>query len=234
MHHENILQGMNKIEPSKIPANVVLQKERTQAIGEAKRDAAAMQAAANTLAGLPDFEMPNTVNVEDWRQALATADRRKDAAYKAIEADARLTSNEKTESRKEWAAWHRSITTACNTIVRALAEYTGMFAFDPSSHTFTPSPDLFNAIDEKISRPVPQACKDHALLICRVADALAALREWESKNNVRKLRLEELLSLDEEKLAEAWADGSIFYPAPSDGWEARCIAGRKLAESQYV
>lgn len=234
MHHENILHIMIKIEPSKIPAKVVLQKERTQAIGEAKRDLAAMQAAANTLAGLPDFEMPTTANVEDWRQALATADRRKEAAYKAIESDARLTATEKELSRKEWATWHRSIATACNTITRALAEYKGMFAFDPASHTFTPSADLYAAIDDKISRPVPQEAKDHAQLICRVADSLAALREWESKNNICKLRLEKLLSLDEEQLAETWADGGIFYPAPSDGWEARCLAGRKLAEAQYV
>lgn len=234
MHHENFLHIMYRIEANKIPSKVVLQKERTQAAGEAKRDASAMQAAANTLAQMPDFSMPTTANVEDWRQALSQADKRKEAAYKAIEADARLTSNEKAESRKDWATWHRSIATACNTITRALTEHTGMFAYDPTSRTFTPSADLFNAIDEKISRPVPQEAKDHAQLICRVADAIESLRDWESKNNVRKIRLEELLCFDEEQLAEAWADGGICYPATSDGWEARCLAGRRMAEAQYV
>ena len=86
-------------------------------------------------------------------------------------------------------------------------------------------------------RDVPPEARDHALLLAIVWDAINGLRKWEQEHDVKKIRLEELLSLDETQLAETWANGNIHYPSYQDfdkAMELRNKSVREYVESTFV
>ena len=229
---------MRRIDPAGIPAKVVLEKERTEAAGEVKQALCSIQDAVVCLQNLQDFEAPLSADPNDWQEALKKADKRKDEALKAIASNMMLTQENKVELAGEWKEWHKKAATACNTVVKQVTKYAGCkFAFCSSVQNIVPTIPTMEVAEAEAMRDVPPEARDHALLLAIVWDAINGLRKWEQEHDVKKIRLEELLSLDETQLAEAWVNGNIHYPSYRDfdkALELRNKSVREYVESTFI
>ena len=159
------------------------------------------------------------------------ADKRKDEALKAIAADMRLTQDGKEDVAGEWKEWHKKAATACNTIIKHLTNYSAcQFTFSSSTQNIVPTIPITEVAEAEAMRDVPPEARDHALLLAIVYDAINGLRKWEREHDAKKIRLEQLLSLDETQLAEAWANGNIHYPSYHDFDKARELSNKFVRE----
>lgn len=222
---------MKKLDRERIPAKVVLEKERLEAAGEITQAVKSIQDAVICLQNLPDIETPVSADPNDWKEALKKADKRKDEALKAIAADVVLTQNGKAELAGEWKQWHKQAATACNTIFKMLKDYAAcQFTFSSSTQNIVPTIPIAEVAEAEAMRDVPKEAKDHALLLAIVFDAVSGLRRWEQEHAVKKVRLEQLLSLNEEQLAEAWANGNIHYPSYTDFDKAKELSNKSICK----
>lgn len=203
---------MKKLDRERIPAKVVLEKEKLDAAGEIRLSIGRIHDAVRHLQEMQDFEVPQSADPNDWQEALKKADKRKDEALKAIAADMRLTQDGKSELADEWKEWHRKAVGYTNTVLKQITQYQECkFVWDSQAKTIIPSVPTMEVATAQAMRDVPPEARDHGLLLAIVFDAVSGLRRWELEHNVKKIRLEELLSLDETQLAEAWVNGN-FYP----------------------
>lgn len=229
---------MRRIDPAGIPAKVCLEKERTEAAGEIRLAIGSIHDAVRRLQDLQDFEAPKSAEPNDWQEALKRADKRKDEALKAIASNMMLTQENKMELAVEWKEWHKNVVTSCNSIIKHLTKFSACkFVYDVNNKDIVPSISTMEVAEAKAMRDVPVEAKDHAFLLCVVYDAINGLRQWEKEHGVIKTRLEQLLNLDEQKLAERWAEGSVFYPSyQSDGLalEVRNKSVREYIEGTFV
>lgn len=229
---------MRRIDPASIPAKVVLEKERTEAAGEIRLAIGSIHDAVRHLQDLQDFEAPLSADPKDWKEALNKADKRKEEALKAIASNMMLTQDNKLELAGEWKDWHKKAATACNTIIKMVTKYAACkFTFDFEQQDIVPTIPTLEVAEAEAMRDVPPEARDHALLLAIVFDAVSGLRRWEQEHGVKKVRLEQLLSLDEVQLAEAWANGSVRYPSYQDFDKATELKNKsicKYVESTFV
>lgn len=229
---------MRRIDPASIPAKVVLEKERTEAAGEIRLAIGSIHDAVRHLQELQDFEAPRSADPNDWKDALKKADKRKDEALKAVAADMSLTQQNKMELAGEWKEWHKKCASFVNCIVKQLTKYAACkFKFDMELQDIVPTIPTMEVAEAEAMRDVPPEAKDHALLLAIVWDAINGLRKWEHEHDVKKVRLEQLLSLDETQLAEAWANGNIHYPSYQDfdkALELKNQSVRRYIEGTFV
>lgn len=229
---------MRRIDPASIPAKVVLEKEKTEATGEIRLAIGSIHDAVRHLQELQDFEAPLSADPRDWQEALKKADKRKDEALKAIASNMMLTQENKLELAGEWKEWHKKAATACNTIVKQITKYAACkFTFDLVLQDIVPTIPTMEVAEAEAMRDVPPEARDHALLLAIVWDAINGLRKWEREHDAKKIRLEQLLSLDETQLAEAWANGNIHYPSYQDFDKARELSNksvRRYIEGTFV
>ena len=192
-----------------------------------------VQDAANALRSLQGFSIPPTADITAWEKALNAATARKEKAVEAITDDPTLTDEERKAKAKTWRGWHKQLAMYCATITSTIHAYpTLKWTFDEATATLTPSADIFAIATAAATVDVPAEASDHAMLICFARDAVNALRKWEREHNVAKVRLEVLLDLDEDELAERWATGSIQY---DDTFATpQVLAARTYREKQYL
>lgn len=222
---------MNKLDRERIPAKVVLEKERLETEGEIGKAVKSIHDAVISLQNLQDFETPLSADPNDWQEALKKADKRKADALKAIASDIMLTQDGKEELAAEWKQWHIKAATACNTIIKHLTNYPACkFVFSSSTQNIVPTIPITEVAEAEAMRDVPKEAKDHALLLAIVFDAVSGLRRWEQEHGVKKVRLEQLLSLNEEQLAEAWANGNIHYPSYTDFDKAKELSNKSICK----
>lgn len=229
---------MKKMNRELVPSQIMLEKERVEAAGEIGKAVKSIHDAVISLQNLPDFEIPKSADPNYWQEALKKADKRRNEALKAIAADIRLTQDGKAELAGEWKQWHIQAATSCNIIIKHLTNYHACkFVFSSSTQNIVPTIPIMEVAEAEAMRDVPAEAKDHALLLAIVFDAVSGLRRWEQEHGVKKVRLEQLLSLDETQLAEAWANGSVRYPSYQDldkATELKNKSVREYVESTFV
>lgn len=202
---------MRKVDITKIPQKIVLEKELYQAVGELNQAVRQIQDAVCALKEIQDITIPASADPNAWSEALKDADKRKDVALKAIEADVSLPTNSKQKLAQDWKEWHKTVAVNMNIIIRLVKKNPDCkFQWND---TIEPTAPILEVAEAQAVRDVPKEARDHALLLAVVFDAINGLRKWEYENGVRKVRLEQLLSLDEKQLAEAWVNGSLYYPS---------------------
>lgn len=203
---------MRKVDITKIPEKIVLEKELNQAAGEINQAVRQIQDAVCALKEIQDITFPTSADPSAWSEALKDVDKRKNVALKAIEADVSLPTNTKQKLAQEWKEWHKTVAVNMNIIIRLVTKNQDC-KFQWKNNTIEPTAPILEVAEAEAVRDVPSEARDHARLLALVYDAIDGLREWEHQNGVRKVRLEQLLSLDETQLAEAWANGSLYYPS---------------------
>lgn len=228
--------NMRKIHPENLPAQVVLEKEKIEAIGEIQQSVRQIKEALSKLKELQDFTLPTSADPSAWNEALNNADKRKADALKAIDSDMALPTNTKQKLAQEWKEWHKAVAVNTNIIIRLVTKNPDC-KFEWKNDTIEPTVPAMEVATVQAMRDVPSEAKDHALLIAIAHDAVKGLREWEREHQVKKIRLEQLLSLDSTQLAEKWANGDVFYPTYQSfdlAWERSNQSIRDYIENCYI
>ncbi len=220
---------MRKLDKQKIPEKIVLEKELNQAVGEISQAVKQIQDAVCALKEIQDITIPASADPNALSEALKDADKRKDAALKAIEADLALPTNSKQKLVQEWKEWHKSVAVNVNIIIRLVTK-NPLCKFEWKNGTIEPTAPILDVAEAQAVRDVPKEARDHARLLAIVWDAINGLRKWEHEHDVKKVRLEELLSLNEEQLAEAWANGNIHYPSYTDFDKAKELSNKSICK----
>lgn len=218
---------------TKMPRRITDTRQRQDIDNDLRFAVRRVQEAVNALRELQGFTIPATADPAEWEKALNAATARKEKAVEAITDDPTLTDEERKAKAKTWRGWHKQLAMYCATITSTIHDYpTLKWTFDEATATITPTADIFALASDAATVDVPAEASDHAMLICFARDAVNALRKWEREHNVAKVRLEVLLNLEEDELAERWATGSIFY---DDTFATpQVLAARQFKENQIL
>lgn len=206
-----------------MPEKVVVEREKDTALAKVKQDIFALKAAWLQLKFVKDFSFPNDLK----KLSAADLDTQLEKRLNAVENDFSMTENEKADRREKWKRLYRSAVANVNVIAHILESNPELSLTIEEDGTIKELSDIGMLAAKRAIRDVPPLAKEHAKHISKVLDAVRELREFESKNNVRKIRLESLLLTTIDQIAEGWASGSIlkneFYSTTQELIESRYI-----------
>lgn len=216
------------IDVKEIGKTIIVERERVSLDNELRKDIRLMQDAYAALRNMPDYLCPVVLGELNTQEI----DRLTAQRVGRVEADDSLLNSEKEQRIKVYKNLHRAVVTQINTIKRILDKWPdALFEYSETLQNIVPTSDLQKIVEQRCERQVPELCKQHARLICNVFQSISKLREFEKSEGVSKLRLENLYNLSSDRLAEAWADGSIMQPVLDVSDElSRCIFYRRQAQ----
>ena len=225
--------NISMLDYTKMPRRITDTRQRQDIDNDLRFAVRRVQEAVNALRELQGFTIPATADPAEWEKALNAATARKEKAVEAITDDPTLTDEERKAKAKTWRGWHKQLAMYCATITSTIHAYpTLKWTFDEATATITPTADIFALASDAATVDVPAEASDHALLLGNVLTAINGLRKWENAHNVAKQRLEGLLFLTEDDLAELWATGSILrddtFATP------QVLAARKFKEQSFI
>lgn len=197
------------IDAKEIGKTIVVERERISTDNELRNDVRLLQDAYAALRDMPDYQCPvalSEINTQEIDRLTAQRVGR-------VEADESLLKSEKEQKIKVYKTLHRAVVIQINAIRRIFEKWSDVdFQYSETLQNIVPTSDLQKIVEQRCVRQVPELCKQHARLICNVFQSISKLREFEKSEGVSKLRLENLYNLSSDRLAEAWADGSIMQP----------------------
>ena len=177
------------IDAKEIGKTIVVERERVSTDNELRNDVRLLQDAYAALRNMPDYLCPVVLGELNTQEI----DRLTAQRVGRVEADDSLLNSEKEQ--------------------RIFEKWSDVdFQYSETLQNIVPTSDLQKIVEQRCVRQVPELCKQHARLICNVFQSISKLREFEKSEGVSKLRLENLYNLSSDRLAEAWADGSIMQP----------------------
>ena len=231
MRHNKLKYSM--IDYTKMPTRITDTRKRQDIDNDLRFATRQVQDAVTALRSLNGFTVPATADIDEWTNAVACAREKNERAVQAIADDPTMTDEEKVKKSKSWKTWLKQVAMYSSTITSTIRAYpTLKWTFDEATATITPTADIFALSCDAATVDVPDEASDHALLLGNVLTAINGLRKWENAHNVAKQRLESLLNLDEEELAELWATGAILrddtFATP------QVLAARTYRENQYL
>lgn len=220
------------IEVAKIPKQIVIEREAHDVDCQLRADVRKMQDAYVVLRDMADYQCPE--NVEEL--TTDAIDRLTEERINKALADDTLLPSEIEERIKKFKSLHRIVVTQLNIIRRIIDRWPdAAFAYDAEVRNITPTADLAAAIEKRCLREVPSIASQHGRLIANVKQAVEKLRLFEQGENVAKIRLEQLFSLDAHSLAGMWADGSIKKPViTNEPWMRSAASMREFQEKMYL
>ncbi|MBQ8095949.1 MAG: hypothetical protein IJ243_02515 [Prevotella sp.] len=218
---------------TKMPTRITDQRKQQDIDNDLRFAVRQVQDAITALRSLQGFTIPATACIDEWTNAVAAAREKKERALQAISDDPTLQEEEKAAKVKKWKTWLKQVAMYSSSITSAIhARPELKWTYDEATATIVPTADIFALACDAATVDVPDEASDHAMLICFARDAVNALRKWEREHNVAKVRLEVLLNLEEDELAERWATGSIFY---DDTFATpQVLAARQFKENQIL
>ena len=221
------------IDVKEIGKTIIVERELIEVENELRKDIRQMQDAYAALRDMTDYQCPVTLNEINTQEIdRLTAER-----VNRVEADESLLPSEKEQRVKIYKNLHRAVVTQTNAIRRIIEKWSDVdFQYSETVKNIIPTSDLKLIVEQRCVRQVPELCKQHARLIRNVFQSISKLREFEKSEGVSKLRLENLYNLSSDRLAEAWADGSIMQPVldVKDELSRSTLYRRQAQENLYL
>lgn len=221
------------IDVKEIGKTIIVERLRVSLDNELRNDVRLLQSAYAALRDMTDYQCPVTLNEINTQEIdRLTAER-----VNRVEADESLLPSEKKQRVKIYKNLHRAVVTQINAIRRIFEKWSDVdFQYSETLQNIVPTSDLQKIVEQRCERQVPELCKQHARLIVNVFQSISKLREFEKSEGVSKLRLENLYNISSERLAEAWADGTIMQPVldVSDEFSRSTFYRRQAQENLYL
>ena len=221
------------IDAKEIGKTIVVERELIEVENDLRKDIRLMQDAYAALRDMPDYQCPVALSELNAQEI----DRLTAQRVGRVEADDSLLNSEKEQRIKVYKNLHRAVVTQINAIRRILDKWPdALFEYSETLQNIVPTSDLQKIVEQRCERQVPELCKQHARLIVNVFQSISKLREFEKSEGVSKLRLENLCNLSSDRLAEAWADGSIMQPVldVKDELSRSTLYRRQAQENLYL
>jgi len=197
---------------------IVIQQERKAAIAEIQRDEAALREAVSRLHSIEELTIPT--NIEDVAE-VSWVREQLNGRIALVRSDKSLTAAEREQRILPWKSLKVKAERAITKVSEIIERWPGLswVADDDGKNFHLGQPQIEQAAMERATREVPAAAEEHWELICKMREAVEALRTFEVEHNVKDAPLFYLAKMSENQLFEAWVNRSILL-------ERRTIAGR--------
>ena len=200
-----------------IPKTIAISAEVDAESSKIRATIRKAQDALRTLRNDPFFTMPDSLkdlSAEYCRKVYAPKRQAIDAMVINESDRNEVLRREKLRSKAE--RQQSEATRLCN-LVRAFLDAEDLKPrFDPIVQNIVPSTDIHAVAVARVTRCVPEQAQQHYDLIQAVCAAINRLREWEQKNNVKKIPLQSLCRKSATQIAEQWATGDIYISADEE------------------
>lgn len=200
--------------------NIILQKEKQTVIAELQRDETALRDAVSKLHDIEELTVPTSLEsiaVPTWvRQQV-------NPRLRLIKADESLTADEQRQRQALWLAIKQRALRTIEKVLQILERWPGLsWLPDENGLNFHLDQSQIERVStERATREVPAAALEHWELICKMREAVEALRHFEAEHQVKDAPLLFLSRFDENRLYTEWITGNILIAH-------RVIAGKDV------
>lgn len=184
---------------------IVLQQELDDAVYKCRTALRKANEAIRALHRLADYPTPTTLADVTTSKLLAFVEQRTNAVTNTP----LYTAKERERIISEWQEWRVKTMPLVVAVEQFVTEWQDV---SPGLDTATMSiltSDITESLAPRFTVEIPIQAHRHQELINSVANAIKDLRAWEREQDIKKLPLKELLSLNQGDIFQAWASGTI-------------------------
>lgn len=188
-----------------MPKTIIIDRERQEideALRKALKYAQSAYSALKELADLKEVPVAHKCTTE-WLKQITTTKKQ------AVENADFLTNEQKSSQIAHWENFEKKALGYIDIVKGFISSIPSeQYVFDEGLGTFHIK-DLQALVNGRCTHEVPEKAGKHYQLVQDVRKAINDLRAWEQKEDLKKLRLEDLFRLNERQIAEAWVTNNI-------------------------
>ena len=184
---------------------IILHKELEDAIYQCRTALRKAQEAIRELFKLADYPTPTTLTEVTTSNLLAFIEQR----INAVQATPIYTQAQKQQAIDDWQEWRIKTMPFVVAVEQFVNDWQEVSPVLDTATMEILTSDITEALTPRFTVEVPIQAHRHLELIANVRKAVNELREWEHGQDVKKIALNKLLSLNESDLYQSWANASI-------------------------
>lgn len=207
---------------------IVLSQELDEAVYNCRKALQKANEAIRELHHLADYPTPTTLKDVTSGNLCAFVEQR----IKAVEATPIYTAAERERIISNWQEWRikaMPLVVAVEQFVNEWQEVSPVL--DTATMTIYTS-DITEALTPRFTAEIPLQAHRHLTLIDELRRTITELRDWEGQQDIKKIPLNKLLSLNESDLYQSWANGTIKIDHSED--TPRLCAWRKAQDAAIL
>lgn len=211
-------------------ATIVIEREKQNVLAEIKRSEATLRDAVSRLRSIPELDVPSNLGSivdADWlREQLGNR-------IALVRADKSLTAAEREQRLNPWRAIKSRAERAVLKIDGILHDWSGLsWLPDEDGKNFhLDQLQIEQVATQKATREIPPQALRHWELICKMREAVEALRNFEAEHQVKDAPLFYLARMTENQLYESWINRSMILERRVIG--NKVISGQKIKQIFY-
>jgi len=184
---------------------IVLSQELDEAAYKCRTALNKANEAIRELHRLSDYPAPSTLKDVTSGNLCAFVEQR----IKAVKATPIYTAAQRDKAVNDWQEWRIKAMPFVVAIEQFVNDWQEVQPVLDTADMSILTSDIAEALTPRFTVEIPIQAHRHQELINSVANAIKDLRAWEREQDIKKLPLKELLSLNQGDIFQAWASGTI-------------------------
>jgi len=184
---------------------IVLSQELDEAAYKCRTALNKANEAIRELHRLSDYPTPSTLKDVTSGNLCAFVEQR----IKAVKATPIYTAAQRDKAVNDWQEWRIKAMPFVVAIEQFVNDWQEVQPVLDTADMSILTSDIAEALTPRFTVEIPIQAHRHQELINSVANAIKDLRAWEREQDIKKLPLKELLSLNQGDIFQAWASGTI-------------------------
>lgn len=184
---------------------VILHQELDDAVYQCRKSLQKANEAIKGLHRLADYPTPSTLKDVTSGNLLAFVEQR----VNALKATPIYTAAQRDKAISDWQEWRIKAMPFVVAVEQFVNEWQDVKPVLDTATMSILTSDITEALTPRFTAEIPLQAHRHLTLIDELRRTITELRGWEREQDIKKLPLNKLLSLNESDLYEAWASGSI-------------------------
>ena len=206
--------------------SIVLSRELDEAVYNCRKALQKANEAITELHHLADYPTPTTLADVTTQSLIAFVSQRQEA----VNNTPLYTAKERERIISNWTEWRTKAMPLVVAVENFVSEWQEVSPVLDTATMEILTKDITEALTPRFTAEIPLQAHRHLTLIDEVRRTITELRDWEGQQDIKKIPLNKLLSLNESDLYQAWASGTIKIDHSQD--TPRLCAWRKAQNSQ--
>ncbi len=201
--------------------SIVLSRELDEAVYNCRKALQKANEAITELHHLADYPTPTTLADVTTQSLIAFVSQRQEA----VNNTPLYTAKERERIISNWTEWRTKAMPLVVAVENFVSEWQEVSPVLDTATMEILTKDITEALTPRFTAEIPLQAHRHLTLIDEVRRTITELRDWEGQQDIKKIPLNKLLSLNESDLYQAWASGTIKIDHSQD--TPRLCAWRK-------
>lgn len=184
---------------------IVLSRELDEAVYNCRKALQKANQAIRELHHLADYPTPSTLANVTASNLVAFVEQR----IKAVEATPIYTAAQREKAISDWTEWRFKAMPFVVAVENFVNEWQEVSPVLDTATMEILTSDITEALTPRFTAEIPLPAHRHLQLINNARTTITELRDWEREQDIKKLPLNKLLSLNESDLYQSWANASI-------------------------